>query len=93
MNGGAGDDTLNGGGGADVFVFASDDGTDVIQRFKAGVDDVDLSAVAEITDFADLQANHLADGDSGAEISVGGEVLIRFDGVASATLTEGDFIF
>lgn len=93
LTGGAGDDTLNGGGGADVFVFGSDDGSDVIVRYKAGVDSVDLSAVAEITDFADLSANHLSDGDNGAEIAIDGDVLVRFDGVAVAALTEGDFIF
>jgi hypothetical protein len=57
------------------------------------VDSVDLSAVNEITDFADLTADHLADGAIGAKITVDGEVLVRFDGVSSATLTENDFIF
>ncbi len=93
LTGGEGDDTLNGGGGADVFVFGSDDGSDVIIRYKAGVDSVDLSAVAEITDFSDLSANHLSDGDNGAEIAIDGDVLVRFDGVAVAALTEDDFIF
>ena len=93
LEGGAGDDILNGGGGADVFVFGSADGSDVIIRFKSGVDSVDLSAVDEITDFADLTESHLSDGIDGAEIVIDGDVLVRFDGVAAAGLGEGDFIF
>ncbi|WP_165916545.1 calcium-binding protein [Caulobacter sp. BK020] len=60
LNGGAGNDTLNGGGGADalwggaganIFAYASaldsdNAHLDIIHDFKAGVDKVDLSAIA-----------------------------------------------
>lgn len=44
LNGGAGDDVLIGNGGKDVFVFAADDGFDLIEGFKNGKDLLDLSA-------------------------------------------------
>ena len=93
INGGAGDDTLVGGGGADTFVFADGDGADEVRDFRIGLDQADLSAVSEIADFADLLADHLTEGANGAEIAIDGDVLVRFDGVAAASLSEGDFIF
>ena len=44
INGGAGDDLLYGNSGRDVFVFAANDGSDVIFDFKNGKDKFDLSA-------------------------------------------------
>jgi len=44
ITGGAGNDTLTGGDGADVFVFNSPaDGTDTITDFVSGVDDIGIS--------------------------------------------------
>ncbi len=45
ITGGAGDDTVTGGNGADMFVFNSpDDGVDIITDFASGVDDIGISA-------------------------------------------------
>ncbi len=53
--GGAGADVLNGGTGSDLFVYetAGDSpagaGHDVIQDFRSGVDDIDLTALGDLT--------------------------------------------
>lgn len=90
LYGGSGDDTLNGGHGGDVFVFASGDGSDIIQDFTAGLDEINLSSF----NFANFNAVLAAtnDGASGAIITLagGGEVLL--DGVFEASLLSGDFI-
>jgi Ca2+-binding RTX toxin-like protein len=46
LEGGAGDDTLIGNGGADVFVFADGFGHDLIADFQDGTDLLDVSALA-----------------------------------------------
>jgi serralysin len=76
--GGDGDDVLRGQGakrhpdrrpGADVFVFADGDGTDVITDFGDG-DRIDLRAVSSIDDFDDLQAGAM-DSPEGVRIDTG----------------------
>ncbi|MEO0363544.1 MAG: calcium-binding protein, partial [Pseudomonadota bacterium] len=47
LEGGAGDDILRGGGGADVFVFRPGDGADAIADFDAAEDRLDFTAFAE----------------------------------------------
>ncbi|WP_372574029.1 calcium-binding protein [Ruegeria jejuensis] len=89
LNGGAGNDTLRGGADADVLVFST--GDDQVIGFGAG-DRIDLSGVAAITDFADLQANHLSGG-AEAVISDGLGNTMTLVGVAEGTLDAGDFIF
>ncbi len=44
MLGGGGNDTLTGGNGADVFVYASGGGKDVITDYTAGVDKIRLTS-------------------------------------------------
>ena len=62
-----GNDTIEGGGGADIFVFATGDGNDIIgtgtnaEEFQPGVDKIDLTNVAAITDFDDLRSFHVYD--------------------------------
>lgn len=46
LTGALGDDTLTGGDGADTFVFASNDGDDVITDFNAGLDTILLDGLA-----------------------------------------------
>ncbi|MDP5220713.1 calcium-binding protein [Ruegeria sp. 2205SS24-7] len=89
LNGGAGNDTLRGGADADVLVFSS--GEDQVIGFGPG-DRIDLSGVSEITDFADLQANHLS---GGADAVIGDGVgnTMTLVGVAEGVLDAGDFIF
>ena len=52
----AGDDTLEGGAGADTFVFDPEDGSgnDTITDFTQGEDLIDLSAFSTISGFSDL---------------------------------------
>ncbi|MEM7428177.1 MAG: hypothetical protein AAF441_18960 [Pseudomonadota bacterium] len=55
------DEVLIGAAGSDTFEFAGSFGADTIVGFDALDDDekIDLSGVSGITDFADLQTNHL----------------------------------
>lgn len=68
LTGGVGDDTLCGGSGADRFVFALLNGHDDITDFQKGKDVIDLTALATIDDFADLDIE-----------SSGGSTVIHFD--------------
>ncbi|SDE73345.1 hypothetical protein SAMN04488239_1325 [Ruegeria marina] len=79
------------GPGADVIVFSQ--GTDTALFFSTAFDQIDLSGVAEITDFADLSANHLADVGGNAVITDGLGNSLTISGVLSAALTADDFIF
>ncbi len=91
LDGGAGNDTLRGGPDANADVFVFSEGTDIAFEFGTG-DVVDLSGVAGITDFADLQANHLS-GAINAVIDDGEGNTLTLMGVDSATLDASDFLF
>lgn len=95
LTGGSGSDTLTGGSGADICVFTDGAGSDVITDFTAGNggDKIDLSGVSRIQNFADLQANHLVQGDRGAEINDGRNLTIVLTDVDIADLDESSFIF
>jgi Ca2+-binding RTX toxin-like protein len=62
-----GNDQMFGGGGADVFIFSTGDGNDIIgtgtnvEEFEPGADKIDLTNVAAITDFNDLRTFHVYD--------------------------------
>ena len=99
LTGGGGNDILSGGGGADDFIFADGFGTDTINGFSANNnEDIDLSAVTNITDFNDLMANHLVNNGGFAQI-VDGANTILLDGGAFGDVGAGlaysgaDFIF
>ncbi len=94
ISGDEGNDTLSGGAGADTFVFTSGWGQDRIVDFEVALatEVIDLSAVVEITDFADLVANHLSEQAGHAVITVGASQ-IRLAGVSAASLTAEDFLF
>ncbi|MGL4309889.1 MAG: hypothetical protein ACRCSU_05330 [Paracoccaceae bacterium] len=51
---------LTGGVRADRFVFAS--GTDRIRDFEEGDDDIDLSALASVSDFDDVMSSAVQSG-------------------------------
>lgn len=78
ISGGAGNDTLTGGSGADRFVYASGDGSDTISNFVQGTDQIDLTAFA-FGSFAAFQ--------TAASLSVsGGTATYGFGGI-QITLT------
>ncbi|MEM8577768.1 MAG: calcium-binding protein [Pseudomonadota bacterium] len=101
--GGAGFDTIGGGDGndamagnfnADTFFFIGAFGNDTITDFDAtnDLERIDLSAVAGITDFADLAANHMAQVGGNVVITEGSNT-ITLNNVALADLDAADFIF
>ena len=96
LEGGSGDDLLTGGTIGDVFIFADGFGNDIITDFQLTATDerIDLSAVADITDFTDLITNHLSSepitGD--AVITVGMNT-ITLTGIDPNNLLNDDFIF
>lgn len=59
ISGGADNDTLVGQAGVDTFVFENGFGVDEITDFLSGTDKIDLSAVTSITDWNDLNTNHM----------------------------------
>jgi len=59
LSGGKGDDRLVGGAAADIFVFNTKDGHDVIADFQDGKDVIMSNRVTSDVDFDDLVANHL----------------------------------
>ena len=98
ITGGRGDDTLVGGAGSDTFVFAPDDGDDVIDSFTIADDKIDLSAFTSIASLDDLRDKNNSNGeisDTGdaIEIDLPNNGEIRLNGVADDTLTADNFIF
>ncbi len=93
--GGAGDDILIGDGQADLFVFFDNFGDDVILDFAAlaGAEKLQLGGVTAITDFNDLQQNHLTQVGNDAVISDGAGNTITLKNVNIADLDASDFDF
>ena len=91
LNGGAGDDILRGGSGADSFEFFAGNGTDRIERFVHNVDKVDLSRFDEA---APVGFGDLTLAQTGADVSVfvGGDVIVVAD-THVGLLDQDDFIF
>jgi Ca2+-binding RTX toxin-like protein len=99
LNGGGGNDTLIGGAGADRFEFGNGFGDDTVSGFSANnSEDIDLSGVGAITDFADLLASHLVDSGGFAMIEAGTNSIL-LDGIlftevgVGKAYSAGDFIF
>jgi serralysin len=90
IDGGALNDILTGGGGADDFVFGDGDGIDTVTDFQNGADQFDLTGVAGVDEFSDLVLTDL-----GASVKVDyGTGSFELANVASvATVDAGDFIF
>ncbi len=87
LNGGAGNDALTGGASRDTFIFAANAGQDRVTDFTAtgaSRDVVDVSTVAAIVSFQDLQANHMD--------QVGADVVITYAGskITLEDVTLGD---
>ncbi len=94
IRGRAGNDTLLGQGGNDTFFFENGFGNDVIVGFEAfnANEKIDLSMVTNITDFADLAANHLSQVGADAVITDGAGTITLL-GVQTTDLNAGDFAF
>jgi serralysin len=92
ITGGLGNDYLFGNEGADTFVVTSNAQLDAILDFEVGVDQVDLSGIAGIDDFAELAAAAIESGDSTYFDLGGGNQLLLYE-VPLAALSAGDFIF
>lgn len=91
LEGGAGNDTLKGGADADTFVFSAD--ADQINDFGTGDDNIDLTMAVGITDYTDLQTNHLSENGGNTIITDdAGSTLIVLD-VELTSLNESDFTF
>ncbi|WP_424972905.1 calcium-binding protein [Dinoroseobacter sp. S76] len=91
LNGGRGNDLLIGGRGADTFLFQTGDGDDVIRGF--GADDVvDLSDIASLTGFADVQ-NALTQTGSSAVLDLGNGDSVLFLRTSVDSFVADDFTF
>lgn len=89
LDGGAGDDILIGGTGADIFIVAKGNGSDVIQNFQTGWDMISLRGYG-FASWADLQGRISQTG-ADTIVDLGrGEVLVLRDTQASA-LSAADF--
>lgn len=102
LDGGIGDDYLEGGSGFDRFIFRDNSGNDFIGDFDTNAfEDIVLREVTAITDFTDLQTNHLSEGlrthndveALSSIISDGAGMTITIYGVTNAELAADDFIF
>jgi Hemolysin-type calcium-binding repeat (2 copies). len=94
LNGGADDDVLTGGSGNDRFVFRGNFGYDIITDFDAAnTEKIDLRGVSTITDFADLQANHLRISGPNVLIDAGDGNVIVLQNFDVAGLQAADFVF
>ena len=87
----AGDDSLTGTGGNDMFVFAQPIGNDTIYGFNAASDTIDLTGFSSAGSYGDL---HIADNASGnAVITLGNGETITLVGVDASALSASDFVF
>ena len=91
----SGNDTMTGGAGNDTFIFATGSGQDTITDFDAtnSAEKINLSGVAQITDFADLSTNHMSQVGANVLIDDGAGTTVTLLGVNIADLDGGDFLF
>jgi len=89
-----GNDTITGGAGNDSFVYFDGFGNDTINGFEAtnDLEYLHLRNVTNITDFADLQANHLTQVGADAVITDGADT-ITLTNVLVSDLDAADFLF
>ena len=91
LQGGLGNDILtgddqSGGQGADIFILAAGAGTDMIMDFEVGID---LIGLADGLTFDDVS---LGQGENGAILSVGDEVIAEVKNVSVDALGEEMFV-
>ncbi len=96
-SGGAGNELLSGGNGADSFVFSGHNGTDTIANFQHGRDSIELSGYGKaLASFADLAGHITQVGadvrlDLGAKVAGAGTIMLEHTQLAS--ITASDFKF
>jgi predicted extracellular nuclease/2',3'-cyclic-nucleotide 2'-phosphodiesterase (5'-nucleotidase family) len=88
LEGGAGNDTLFGGRGADKFIFRDGFGTDTLYGYEAGIDTIDFSAITGLATISDLGIAEVA---GNVEITFGSGKLI-LNNTRLAQFNSGDFI-
>jgi Ca2+-binding RTX toxin-like protein len=96
LTGGKGDDKLYGGTDADHFIFLAGDGGDTIRDFDSKGSDhdvIDLSHVSELSDFADLKANHMEQDGSSVVIDFTAHDSVTLEGVKIKDLSAAEFHF
>ena len=96
-NGGAANELLMGGAGADRFVFSGHNGTDTIANFQHGIDSIELSGYsAALASFADL-AGHISQVGGDVQVDLGAKVAgagtIMLEHTQLASITASDFKF
>ncbi len=94
FTGGTGDDEMTGGTENDLFIFADGFGDDIIFDFNANADGekIDLTDVTGITDFTDLEDNHMAQVGNNVVITDGANT-ITLEDVSLNKLDGDDFVF
>ncbi|MFV0490398.1 MAG: calcium-binding protein [Pseudorhodobacter sp.] len=103
LSGGSGNDTLesgkandvlNGGYGADIFVFTNQFGRDTIEDFETtrGGEKIDLSGVSSITSYSDLRQNHMRQAGNNVIIDAGSDDVITILNVKMSEIYSTDFI-
>lgn len=88
MIGGAGEDFLVGGAGADQFVFTSGSGEDWIDDFDVTSDKIDLRGFADIDSFSSLIPNACEWVAGSTWLYANEEDFVRLEGVSIAQLRE-----
>ena len=87
LSGGLDDDTLVGGAGNDVFMFAANDGDDIVRGFQQGLDRIEISSGASV--FEDVSIAQIA---GNTVVSFAG-ANITFVGQFADDFGQDDFIF
>ncbi|MFC0685479.1 family 16 glycosylhydrolase [Novosphingobium clariflavum] len=89
LDGGKGNDVLVGGDGADTFIISAGNGSDVIQDFTSGLDQIRLGGYG-ITAFSQIKSIASQVGaDTVLNFANGEKLVLR--GVTASNLTSGDF--
>lgn len=92
FEGWTGDDTMTGGGGADVFRFRDDWGVDTITDFEVGVDKIRMNDVSDLFDGVD-GLSIVQDGENTVITLVDDDTYsITLLNIVASSLSESDFI-